>query len=289
MYKDLLEEYKSRHMTYFADSLNAFSALIRTLSTGFGTTFRSGLPVSDFPYALGWQQVVPTERVLAYPSWSWAAWEGELVMGASDPYKYDEWQPAEDDRPFFEPYFRVDELIDGSFVPLYERNVDEGHRTPWKETVEDVELLKIKALPFEDAAGLAEPSLQGGKPLGPGLLVVEGITLTLLIDGPANVSGPDSKYPLATFEVFLGETKCELITASRAHADVVRAKGGGKVQEALVLQRGEFINEVLYDVVLLEWEDGVAYRVDYVGLKVPGKELDQIKETSPIRKRFWFG
>jgi len=56
-----------------------------------------------------------------------------------------------------------------------------------------------------------------------------------------------------------------------------------------MLSRGEWLKEVVYDLIILEWEAGVAYRVDEVSLKVPGKELARIKEAKPVRKRFWFG
>jgi hypothetical protein len=88
LYRSLLENYRRRHMTYISDSLNAFSGIVDALWDGFSTKFLYGLPVADFPYALGWRQLNPVQRTPSFPSWSWTAWEGELAVGAIIPHEY---------------------------------------------------------------------------------------------------------------------------------------------------------------------------------------------------------
>jgi hypothetical protein len=206
-------------MTYFEDSLSAFSAITHRLSTGLSTSFRSGLPVCDFPYAVGWRQITPTTRDRRFPSWSWAAYPGQLSSGATEPYVYQDWQLTEDERVFYEPYFRVEETYNDDIKIIYERNTEEIHRQPWEATKADVEILKISALPFQD-------NLTGNKSFHqpPRGLIVEGIVLTFHLEGPATFASPNTKYPIATFKAFLGTTECQLLVTSTQHAEAFWGK-----------------------------------------------------------------
>jgi len=216
MYKTVLEEYKKRRMTYFGDSLNAFSALGAVLNRAFACTGQStpaggavwsGLPTYDLPDVLSWRSSAPAPRDRRWPSWSWAAYPGPLIKGAVLPPRYHDWQLDEDRRPFFDVHFVAYPRTPK--VALYRRNLDEGHRPPWKNTIDDVELLKIGAMPFEDATGLATlwPVLDAsGAETCLGGFIAEGVVLSLALAGPAT-----APYAEALFDVFLGTAKCRLV------------------------------------------------------------------------------
>jgi len=280
MYASLLSNYRGRHMTFSSDSLNAFAGIAAALSSGFNTCFVWGMPAADFPYVLGWRQAVLSDQLPEFPSWAWVSREGPLSRAVATPYAYEDWQLADDGRPFFEPFFKLH-----GFDCERDLEDDESHRPPWESASVDVPLLKVKSLPYVDAVqGLGEMVLASS-----GNLVVEGIVLTLFANGKLSVSSPMAKYPMARIAVALGSTTGTLKMASGPHAEFLRQAVGDDAVEALVLGRGELLSSVSYELLLLEWRNGVAYRLDCVSLEVPGKELAQIVSAKPTRKKFVLG
>ncbi|KAH7393000.1 heterokaryon incompatibility protein-domain-containing protein [Pyrenochaeta sp. MPI-SDFR-AT-0127] len=83
LFDGVLQTYTSRRMTNEEDSLNAFLGML----TGFRRRlfpegFAHGLPLWNYPAALGWmhdRNVKPRRRSM-FPSWSWAGWEGTALM-----------------------------------------------------------------------------------------------------------------------------------------------------------------------------------------------------------------
>ncbi|KAK5652810.1 hypothetical protein OQA88_9476 [Cercophora sp. LCS_1] len=79
----VLNEYTRRKMTNDGDSLNAMLGLLnvweRTLLPS-GCIW--GIPLKDYPESLGWlhRRSVKPRRRAAFPSWSWAGWEGEAYL-----------------------------------------------------------------------------------------------------------------------------------------------------------------------------------------------------------------
>lgn len=189
MYASLLSDYRSRHMAFSSDSLNAFVGIAATLSSGFNTSIVCGMPTVDFPYVLGWRQAVLSGTLSGFPSWSWASREGELSRAVATPYQYEDWQLADDQRPFFEPFFKLH-----GFDPGCERDLEdeESHRPPWEGASLDVPVLKVKNLPFVDAvSGLEEVVVASSG----NLVVIEGIVLTFFVNGELSVSSPMAKVP----------------------------------------------------------------------------------------------
>jgi hypothetical protein len=312
IYSALLEEYKSRHLTFFSDSLHGFSAIISALSSGFETEFRFGLPLCDFPFALAWKIAKPAARECTFPSWSWAAYEGSLERGAGTPPSYPDWQLDMDGRPFWRPWIRVGDFLTstGEYILLGEWQQESDHRDPWDGMTGDLQSLKVETMKFEDTtSNISLQNIRTGF-YGPGLLIMEGILLTLKLDGPGWVRYPDVKMATVEFRVSLvGEQKekveedeCEeekqekkekkeiYITATtEAHADIIWKKCGQEPREYLMLDRIEYLSGVVYDLLLLEWKGTVAYRVDLVGLFISASRLDDIAQAIPRRRRFWFG
>ncbi|KIJ04499.1 hypothetical protein PAXINDRAFT_104152 [Paxillus involutus ATCC 200175] len=66
-------------MTQDSDSIHAFSAVLTRLrETDYKEGFVQGLPVQELPRALLWTHANPPRRRLAFPTWSWAGWEGAV-------------------------------------------------------------------------------------------------------------------------------------------------------------------------------------------------------------------
>ncbi|KAF8859201.1 hypothetical protein BDZ45DRAFT_590080, partial [Acephala macrosclerotiorum] len=88
-YSDLVRLYTQRKLSFPADILNAFSGSFAILQEHFRCQMLGGLPASALDLALLW---VPSEPLFrrevteedgstkqAFPSWSWAGWEGPVV------------------------------------------------------------------------------------------------------------------------------------------------------------------------------------------------------------------
>ena len=85
-YEQLVHSYTEKNMSFDADALNAFSAILTCFQeTHYQKGFVHGLPVEDLPTALLWthDDGVEPRRRDDFPSWSWAGWEG-AVTGAAD-------------------------------------------------------------------------------------------------------------------------------------------------------------------------------------------------------------
>ena len=91
LYDSLVNTYMERQLSFQADILNAFSGLCQAFTAIGNETFHWGLPVSRFDAALCWRlrrggqrnyaccDQVKDDLVISstpFPSWSWAAWHG---------------------------------------------------------------------------------------------------------------------------------------------------------------------------------------------------------------------
>ncbi|KAE8454100.1 hypothetical protein EG329_005023 [Mollisiaceae sp. DMI_Dod_QoI] len=78
-----LGDYTSRRMTNEDDSINAFLGILSFFEKRmFLAGFIYGLPLRSHPETLGWlhdEKYVPKRRK-AFPSWSWAGWEGATLF-----------------------------------------------------------------------------------------------------------------------------------------------------------------------------------------------------------------
>ena len=102
LYRNSVENYTLRKLTYASDALNAFAGILRALQRSWVNEFFWALPVPYFSSALQWK----TGRVLditirechvgfkdgrdvlhsvPIPSWSWVAWETRTSLANFDP------------------------------------------------------------------------------------------------------------------------------------------------------------------------------------------------------------
>jgi hypothetical protein len=78
-----VELFSGRHLTYLEDKLNAFVGIAKTLEASLRTEFLYGLPTRYFDWALLWEPRESSARNQAFPSWSWAGWDGAVEWKVS--------------------------------------------------------------------------------------------------------------------------------------------------------------------------------------------------------------
>jgi hypothetical protein len=88
-YCNLVLAYNQRLLTFPADGLDAFSAIINTMSRSFPGGFLYGVPEFFFDIGLLWRPSTTIQRrsvkskdgrTFLFPSWSWVGWEGNIGM-----------------------------------------------------------------------------------------------------------------------------------------------------------------------------------------------------------------
>lgn len=83
LYRRAVEDYTKRKLTWESDAVDAFAGVEHIVRRGMNTKFWFGLPSFVFEQALLWQAREPLERRVQedeaiFPSWSWAAWRGQV-------------------------------------------------------------------------------------------------------------------------------------------------------------------------------------------------------------------
>ena len=85
-FKDYVEKYNVRNLSYDCDALAAFSGIVSRSSSTFLGGFLQALPEFYFDIAILWQPADPLRRRVAdqeqywAPSWSWVGWKGALDL-----------------------------------------------------------------------------------------------------------------------------------------------------------------------------------------------------------------
>lgn len=79
-YKNIIEQYSRRNLTYSRDRFAAISAVARLIQHQIGSEYKAGLWLLNLQYGLYWKCVGPAVRPSEYiaPSFSWAAYENSV-------------------------------------------------------------------------------------------------------------------------------------------------------------------------------------------------------------------
>ncbi|KAF2489145.1 HET-domain-containing protein [Lophium mytilinum] len=89
IYRDLVQKYSRRQLSFPSDILNAFYGITKALQKCGSGDFVSGIPRSALNVALLWVPAAPLERRYIngrhLPSWSWAAWIGAVEWPSNIP------------------------------------------------------------------------------------------------------------------------------------------------------------------------------------------------------------
>lgn len=83
LYRRAVDDYTKRKLTWDSDAVDAFAGVEHIVRRGMNTKFWFGLPSFAFEQALLWQAREPLDRRIQdnkaiFPSWSWAAWRGQV-------------------------------------------------------------------------------------------------------------------------------------------------------------------------------------------------------------------
>ncbi|GJD00435.1 Tol protein-like protein [Colletotrichum higginsianum IMI 349063] len=83
LYRRAVDDYTKRKLSWESDAVNAFAGVEHIVRRGINTKFWFGLPSFAFEQALLWQAREPLQLRLQndapiFPSWSWAAWQGQV-------------------------------------------------------------------------------------------------------------------------------------------------------------------------------------------------------------------
>ncbi|KAL5313548.1 hypothetical protein ACEPPN_017968 [Leptodophora sp. 'Broadleaf-Isolate-01'] len=274
MYSQLLVDYKKRKITYPSDSLNAFSAILFDLIGKIKSHFSNGLPIEYMPWALGWKQKCMGPMRSDFPSRLWAAWDGPLSTGAIEPIN-SYYSGAEG----FQPYFTVVATDQWNQPSTYTRNVDQRHRWGGTGGTEDIKNLKIRNMQFEDLVGETTKPSQTA-------LQITGVVFKLVVHIPEQPSKGLGRVTIC--HVYIENEELDVyVTPSKSPSELcVRFRGDA--QDFLMLARADSV-QTDYEFLLLEWRDGIAYRLDAVVMRVHRDDLKLIGSLKPVLKRFWLG
>lgn len=98
IYKDLIQNYMLRDITYKGDVYAACQGILEVMAKSMRTEFLWGLPISRFELALAWETFHGVNRRTAlstfpmtslkervtFPSWSWMGWAGDVHCRVDD-------------------------------------------------------------------------------------------------------------------------------------------------------------------------------------------------------------
>ena len=88
---NMVEEYNKRKLTFDRDVIDAFAAISSVFNSRFSGGILWGIPEMFFDHCLAWRPMKVLRRRAynhalskhTFPSWSWVAWEGDIVLVAA--------------------------------------------------------------------------------------------------------------------------------------------------------------------------------------------------------------
>jgi len=312
-YISCVEAYSRRHLSYADDGLNAFAGISKVLESDLETTLFYGLPIKYFELALLWSPKANQSRREAFPSWSWAGWSGPVdissVRRASDFVRLTGVIKSHNTFEYYVPnlgaFWHLDEFS-ASFTP---------HSDPVKTSIPDrfkrpdnfgdnpglIQLKHAQCATFTIA--FFEPEQGTNYRSNLGILDAKDNLIGELEDGHELQLG-NLPNLLGVHEVVVISEKhsepwhYELFPSSYRSSDAplrssrssgqLKPRAGGSsllardsphmksVRSRLDLKMHKASNWNLFNVMVLEWRDGIAYRlgVGWIFKESLAKSLD---------------
>ncbi|OTA55069.1 HET-domain-containing protein [Hypoxylon sp. EC38] len=91
IWRDWLEEYSRRALTYEEDAMNALLGILRYIKRDKNTTHAWGIPIhmifrkgNYVRMEIDWKHEKPAKRRKGFPSWSYVSWDGPMKMVHAD-------------------------------------------------------------------------------------------------------------------------------------------------------------------------------------------------------------
>lgn len=134
LYRRAVDDYTKRKLTWESDAVDAFAGVEHIVRQGTNTKFWFGLPSFAFEQALLWQAREPLERRIQdnetiFPSWSWAAWRGQVFYRGRgwknsvlwDPVSVTRWYVREQPQWFIDNFKAEQERTDEEIQDFTEK------------------------------------------------------------------------------------------------------------------------------------------------------------------------
>ena len=273
-YLQYVEYYTSRSLTLSNDMLNAFAGISKVFESQMRTVMYYGLPVGFFDLALLWSTDNVIRHRLGFPSWSWAGWVGNVNFIDIDEYElarylithtWIEWYYHCDIVKLFKPLSDLLCKDDGQALTTKSMSQQyraylSGHQDIIIDPIDDDDPCGSETI-RETCKGLGITSLLPKVPsLNP-----HGAHTTL-----KTTTGQLRFFTLSVhFEISHTNTAindCDGNSAgflSISNDLSIKDLGQGRPgrQEVILLSRMLSSGDVIYRVMIIDWKDGIAYRM----------------------------
>lgn len=256
LYRELAQRYSQLHFTFQSDKFNAFRGILKLLERACNQKFFWAMPLTYFGDALAWKGTDNLQRntskqsqagangkivAVPFPSWAWVGWIGENEI-----HLRDSWDGQE-------------QLI------IFYRLNEEGS---------NLEILNQSKPPAEDLRCAVEEPAETLFPSS----FDRSNTVVTIEQLPSHVlSSPLAALIICFWSSTASLNLCREASSVAGRADPVRLTQAGrevtrtyfsswptmqpgesKSYEFVVVKRGK--EDMQFHVLLIEWENGVAYR-----------------------------
>jgi hypothetical protein len=251
-YVSYLRSYISRDLSYPGDAINAFTGLLKVFTPRLGPSVW-GIPTGIFESALAWKTTAhfPRRRNSEFPSWSWAGWFGgkdvDTERFSNDPIVKIRWWRIEQDGS---------NISDRNFALIETR----GANQPYSEfTTEFFGVNSPSPPPHPDDISQHASILPPTKPPLSHLLFFWTSAVAVSISRePTEPRGKFSEY-----NIHVAGRKNRICTAVLDY-DWRQQKSEENFEIIFLAQawdKRRFKFDQFVWPLLIEWEDGIAYRV----------------------------
>ena len=267
--------YSYRTMTDPRDSLNAFQGVLQKMEEEmYPKGWYEGLPVEDFDWALLWRHQSPAARRKAFPSWSWAGWQGRLWHG----------RPGDVTKPRRFPIpLSIHKMEAGRLIPVFETVIESSvsSQTLSIHLVNDAVHKAWKQAP-------ARPVSRSGLPSEAErdrYLFMDAVVFNFAPDFSKPLRWTKSAGQEAVFSFILKGVQCVIGIMSLDREIMHRPKNAVRpfVLIARDHSRGMIIHHLLRVASL--GEDGIYERLATIQLGVPLDQLEVLEELRLERRR----
>ncbi|KAF4635627.1 hypothetical protein G7Y89_g2460 [Cudoniella acicularis] len=286
IYDHYVREYCSRELSYEADTIKAITPLFEDLQRThsiFKGGFFWGLPVDALPFALLWFCSGQQQRREGFPSWSWAGWRGQLERivdhvktiqeGPHEANEDGNTREYKKQASYFVEFKQGREESQQPFVVLYQgipRDKDPAlDQDEWnsKYTITNSFYVHYLDGNFKSMESYNQ------------LLFVKGFIFRVKVSCLNSGQGVLPPQEENEYKFTVNEITCKIACPNQATLQEL-LKLDGPTKYLLVLHREFVQSHWCYDLLLLNWNQDVAYRVSPLKLSFPA--ADRLEEGQSL-------